>query len=66
MTVRWDAAKTEVNSVEVRDVTGRVVLTENVSSNGNVELNVASLPAGNYTLVMINNSAKANYSFIKK
>lgn len=66
MTVRWDAAKTEVNSVEVRDVTGRVVLTENVSSNGNVELNVASLPAGNYTLVMINNTAKANYSFIKK
>lgn len=66
MTVRWDAQKTEVTSVEVRDVTGRVVMTESVNNNGNVELNVASLPAGNYTLTMINNTAKANYSFIKK
>ncbi len=66
MTVRWDAQKTEVTSVEVRDVTGRVVMTESVNNNGNVELNVATLPAGNYTLTMINTTAKANYSFIKK
>jgi len=66
LVVRWDANKAKVNTLEVFDNTGRLVLSQVVTNGSNAELNVSELPAGNYSLVVKTDSNKATYSFMKK
>jgi hypothetical protein len=64
--VRWDASKVAVNTIEIRDVRGSLVATQQVSGNGAADINVESLPMGNYNLVLISETGKANYPFVKQ
>jgi hypothetical protein len=64
--VRWDASKVTVNTIEVRDMTGRLISTQPVTGNGTTDINVETLPAGNYNLTLISETGKANYQFIKQ
>lgn len=64
--VRWDVSQVAVNTIEVRDITGRLISTQQATGNGSAEINVESLPAGNYNLVLISGTGKANYQFIKQ
>jgi PKD-like domain/Secretion system C-terminal sorting domain len=64
--VRWDASKVAVNTIEVRDITGRLISTQQVTGNGAADINVETLPVGNYSLVLISATGKANYQFIKQ
>jgi PKD-like domain/Secretion system C-terminal sorting domain len=64
--VRWDASKVAVNTIEVRDVTGRLIATQQVTGNGAADINVETLPVGNYSLILISSTGKANYQFIKQ
>lgn len=64
--VRWDASKVTVNTIEVRDMTGRLISTQPVTGNGTTDVNVETLPAGNYNLTLISETGKANYQFIKQ
>jgi hypothetical protein len=66
LVVRWDANKAKVNTLEVYDNTGRLVITQVVTNGSNAELNVSELPAGNYSLVVKSDASKATYSFMKK
>ncbi len=64
--VRWDASKVAVNTIEIRDVRGSLVATQQVSGNGAADINVEALPMGNYNLVLISETGKANYPFVKQ
>jgi hypothetical protein len=65
--VRWDNAKVSVNTIEVYDVNGRLVLTQATGSNSQAQLSVTELPAGTYTLTLISSaSGKSNYTFVKQ
>ncbi|MGL5888333.1 MAG: T9SS type A sorting domain-containing protein, partial [Bacteroidia bacterium] len=65
--IRWDNGSVNVNTIEVYDVNGRLVLTQTTGNNSQVQLNIAELPAGNYTLSLISsNSGKSNYTFVKQ
>ncbi|MCA6365332.1 MAG: T9SS type A sorting domain-containing protein [Bacteroidetes bacterium] len=65
--VRWDNAKVSVNTIEVYDVNGRLVLTQATGSNNQAQLSVTELPAGTYTLTLISSaSGKSNYTFVKQ
>ncbi len=66
LSVRWDATQTTINVIEVRDIQGRVVLTQSVAVNGAADINVSALRSGNYTLTLISNNSKANYTFVKQ
>jgi hypothetical protein len=66
LVVRWDNGKVNVNTIEVYDVNGRLVLTQTTGNDSQAQLNVAELPAGNYTLSLISSvSGKSNYTFVK-
>jgi hypothetical protein len=66
LSIRWDATQTTINVIEVRDIQGRVLLTQSVVVNGTADLNVSALRSGNYTLTLISNNSKANYTFVKQ
>jgi PKD-like domain/Secretion system C-terminal sorting domain len=67
LVVRWDNGQVSVNTIEVYDVNGRLVLTQTTGNNSQAQVNVAELPAGNYTLSLISNaSGKSNYTFVKQ
>ena len=46
----------KVNQLQIVDMTGKVVLNENNSFNGQAEINVSQLPKGMYTMVLRNES----------
>ncbi|MFN8714192.1 MAG: T9SS type A sorting domain-containing protein [Bacteroidota bacterium] len=67
LVVRWDNSKVSVNTIEVYDVNGRLVLSQTTGNNSQAQVSVAELPAGNYTLTLISSaSGKSNYTFVKQ
>ncbi len=67
LVVRWDNNNVSVNTIEVYDVNGRLVLTQTTGNNSQAQISVAELPAGNYTLTLISSaSGKSNYTFVKQ
>ncbi|MGL5889165.1 MAG: T9SS type A sorting domain-containing protein, partial [Bacteroidia bacterium] len=67
LTVRWDNTKLNVNVIEVRDITGRLVMTERLNNSSSAELNVSALPAGSYSLTLFSDAGdKAIYTFVRQ
>lgn len=64
--VRWDAAKLNVIRMEITDVNGRIILSENVNGGNTASMKVLDLPAGNYNLVMSTATSKGTLRFVKK
>lgn len=65
LNVTWSAS-TSVSTITVMDVTGRVVMTENVASGNSKQLNISNLSAGTYTVATEGTSGKTSYTFVKK
>jgi len=65
LNVSWNST-TQVSSIKIMDVTGRVVMTENVANGNTKQLNISSLPAGTYSVALEGASEKSSYTFVKK
>lgn len=67
LNVTWNTNKATVNTLEVFDNTGRLVMTQVVNGGNQAALDVTSLPAGNYSLkVSSSNVNSQSFSFMKK
>jgi PKD-like domain/Secretion system C-terminal sorting domain len=67
LTVRWDNTQLHVNVIEVRDITGRLVMTESLNNGNSAELNVSALPSGSYSLTLFSDKGdKAVYTFVRQ
>ncbi len=67
LVVRWDNNKVAVNSIEVYDINGRLVLTQTTTNTNSAQLSVAELPAGSYSLTLISSAnGKSTYTFVKQ
>lgn len=64
--VRWDGNKGNVNTLEVFDNSGRLMISQQVNNATAVEIKVDELPVGNYNLVVKSDNGKATYRFVKK
>lgn len=64
LTINWSANE-NVQRIDVMDVTGRVVMSQAVKGGNSAELRVASLAAGVYNLILVNESGNSTYRFIK-
>ena len=62
--VQTDAAPEETTQWQISDQTGRLLQSGSFSSN--IELNVAGLPAGTYTLRLINGQQVQSRQFVKQ
>ncbi len=54
------------SNVEVYSTDGRLVIQQTVADGNNFQLNVASLPAGVYRLVLLSEAGKVEGTFAKK
>lgn len=65
ITVTW-SSKTQVSTIKVMDVTGRVVMTETNTNANAKQINISTLPAGTYTLSIEGETGKSTQTFLKK
>ncbi|MFM7769241.1 MAG: T9SS type A sorting domain-containing protein, partial [Bacteroidota bacterium] len=62
--IQWNE-KNETATVLVRDITGRIILSERVSG-GNALLDASSLASGNYIIELQSNDTVVRKHIIKK
>jgi Secretion system C-terminal sorting domain/PKD-like domain len=66
LNVNWDATKSTANTAEIYDLNGKLISSQKVLVNGSIQFKVQSLPAGTYTLLLLNEKGKASYNFVKQ
>ncbi|TND08682.1 MAG: hypothetical protein FD123_1898 [Bacteroidetes bacterium] len=64
--VRWDGNKGNVTGIEIYDINGRLMISQQVNNETAAEIKVTELPAGNYNLNVIVRDGRATYRFVKK
>lgn len=64
MLIRW-GSNVNVKHIDVVDIQGRVLMSEDINSTNTLDLKVSSLPAGAYNLVVTKENEKVNYRFVK-
>lgn len=64
ITVKW-GTNLPVKRLEVTDLTGRAVMSENISSGNSTELDISALPVGVYNLKVVTASESKVYRVVK-
>jgi Glycine rich protein/Secretion system C-terminal sorting domain/Ig-like domain CHU_C associated len=64
ISMKWDASM-NAKRIDVVDMTGRMVMTQSVNSVTSLDLNIAELPAGIYSVNVITEAGMQTYRVVK-